>query len=121
MAKFALFMRLLAPPVPAADTPSIVRGRTLFGDVGGAMCHTPTFRTGKHAALEPLQDKDVNLYSDLAPHIMGPGLADDIGRGHAAGDEFRTAPLWGLGKINFSFTTAGPRIYLKPFWLTQGS
>jgi CxxC motif-containing protein (DUF1111 family) len=32
---------------------------------------------------------------------MGPGLADDISQGAARGDEFRTAPLWGLGKRVF--------------------
>jgi CxxC motif-containing protein (DUF1111 family) len=32
---------------------------------------------------------------------MGPGLADDILQGAARGDEFRTAPLWGLGKRVF--------------------
>ncbi len=29
---------------------------------------------------------------------MGAGLADDVSQGNAAGDEFRTAPLWGLGQ-----------------------
>jgi len=32
---------------------------------------------------------------------MGPGLADEIGQGQARGDEFRSAPLWGLGKRIF--------------------
>ena len=100
--KFAVFMRLLAPPTPMPDTdPTIVRGRKLFGDVGCAMCHTPTLHTGKKIAVEALQDKDANLYSDLVLHNMGPGLADDVSQGNAAGDEFRTAPLWGLGKRIF--------------------
>ena len=98
--KFAMFMRFLAPPTPAPDTDTIVRGRKLFGDVGCAMCHTPTLRTGK-SSVAALQGKDVNLYSDLALHNMGPGLADDVSQGNAAGDEFRTAPLWGLGKRIF--------------------
>jgi len=98
--KFAVFMRFLAPPTPAPDTGTIVRGRKLFGDVGCAMCHTPTLHTGK-APVGALQDKDVNLYSDLALHNMGPGLADDVSQGNAGGDEFRTAPLWGLGKRIF--------------------
>src|SRR5262249_33612847 len=34
-------------------------------------------------------------------HNMGPGLADDILQGQAGGDEFRTAPLWGLGQRIF--------------------
>ena len=52
-------------------------------------------------AVEALRDKDVNLFSDLLLHNMGPGLADDINQGNAHGDEFRTAPLWGLGKRIF--------------------
>jgi CxxC motif-containing protein (DUF1111 family) len=32
---------------------------------------------------------------------MGSGLADNILQGNAAGDEFRTAPLWGLGQRIF--------------------
>ena len=99
--RFAVFMRLLAPPVPAPDTDIIVRGRRLFEDVGCAMCHTPTLHTGKKAAVVALRDKTVNLYSDLMLHNMGPGLADDVSQGNAGGDEFRTAPLWGLGKRIF--------------------
>jgi CxxC motif-containing protein (DUF1111 family) len=98
--KFAMFMRFLAPPMPAPDNPSIVKGRKLFSDVGCAMCHTPTLHTGKHY-VAALQDKDVNMYSDLVLHNMGPGLADDVSQGSAGGDEFRTAPLWGIGKRIF--------------------
>ena len=98
--KFAMFMRFLAPPTPAPDTDTIVRGRKVFADVGCAMCHTPTLHTGKSSVVA-LQYKDVNLYSDLALHNMGPGLADDVSQGNAGGDEFRTAPLWGLGKRIF--------------------
>ena len=32
---------------------------------------------------------------------MGPGLADEISQASADGDEFRTAPLWGLGQRIF--------------------
>ena len=42
-----------------------------------------------------------NLFSDLLVHHMGPGLADDIVQGSAGPDEFRTAPLWGLGQRIF--------------------
>jgi CxxC motif-containing protein (DUF1111 family) len=98
--KFAVFMRMLAAPTPAADTDSIVRGRKLFNDVGCALCHTPTLHTGK-SAIPALRDKDANLYSDLVLHGMGPGLADDVSQGNAKGDEFRTAPLWGLGQRVF--------------------
>jgi CxxC motif-containing protein (DUF1111 family) len=29
---------------------------------------------------------------------MGTGLADNVSQGTAGGDQFRTAPLWGLGQ-----------------------
>ena len=32
---------------------------------------------------------------------MGPRLADGVSQGAAGGDEFRTAPLWGLGQRIF--------------------
>src|ERR1700674_649588 len=47
---FADFMRMLAPPTPAPDTPSIVNGRALFAKIGCGLCHTPSFTTGKAIA-----------------------------------------------------------------------
>jgi len=43
----------------------------------------------------------IMVYSDLLLHKMGPGLADNIGQGLAAPDEFRTTPLWGVGQRMF--------------------
>jgi len=101
---FAGFMRFLAPPTPSPDTPggvgSIGNGRKLFSDIGCALCHTPTLKTG-NSTVEALRGKPVNLFSDLLLHQMGPGLADDIVQGEAGPDEFRTSPLWGLGKRIF--------------------
>jgi CxxC motif-containing protein (DUF1111 family) len=34
------------------------------------------------------------LYSDLLLHHMGPTLADQLPQDSAAGDEWRTMPLW---------------------------
>jgi len=102
--KFSLFMRFLAPPAqsppPDVTGDSIANGRTLFESVGCALCHTPTLRTG-NAAVEALRFQDVNLFSDLLLHNMGSGLADGIFQGQAGPDEFRTAPLWGLGQRLF--------------------
>ena len=102
--KFSDFMRFLAPPTPSQTMPggaiSIASGRTLFGTVGCAQCHTPTLTTG-NSPIEALRNQPVRLFSDLSLHKMGPGLADDIIQGQAAPDEFRTAPLWGLGQRLF--------------------
>jgi CxxC motif-containing protein (DUF1111 family) len=102
--KFAFFMRFLAPPVASTTTPggnaSISEGRNAFVNTGCAQCHTQILRTG-NTTVAALRNQNVNLFSDVALHNMGPGLADDISQGEAAGDEFRTAPLWGLGQRVF--------------------
>ena len=48
-----------------------------------------------------LKGVDVNLYSDLLIHHMGAGLADNVIQGKAGPDQFRTAPLWGVGQRIF--------------------
>jgi CxxC motif-containing protein (DUF1111 family) len=98
--KFVFFMRFLAPPTPAPDTPSIANGRALFRTTGCAFCHSPTLQTGK-AASHAASNQPVNLFSDLLVHRMGRRLADGITQGDAGQDEFRTAPLWGVGQRIF--------------------
>jgi len=102
--QFGFFMRFLAPPRPSPDTPggatSIALGRETFNGVGCVLCHTPRLTTGD-TAIAALAYKRVNLFSDLLLHNMGPGLADDVSQGLAKGDEFRSAPLWGLGQRIF--------------------
>jgi CxxC motif-containing protein (DUF1111 family) len=105
---FANFMRMLAPPSPAPDTPSIVNGRATFTNIGCAHCHTPALTTGKMIASgsstnpsAALSNQTAHLWSDLIVHHMGKGLADGITQGAAGPDEFRTAPLWGVGQRVF--------------------
>ena len=105
---FANFMRLLAPPAPAPDKPSISNGRATFTKIGCVHCHTPALTTGKMIASgsstvpsAALSHQTANLWSDLLLHHMGKGLADGITQGAAGPDEFRTAPLWGVGQRIF--------------------
>jgi CxxC motif-containing protein (DUF1111 family) len=105
---FADFMRLLAPPTPAPATPSTVKGRAVFARVGCVHCHTPSLTTGKKIASgsstnpsAALSNQTANLFSDILVHHMGKGLADGITQGGAGPDEFRTAPLWGVGQRIF--------------------
>jgi CxxC motif-containing protein (DUF1111 family) len=105
---FANFMRMLAPPTPAPEAPSTANGRAVFAKVGCAFCHTPSLTTGKAIASgsstspsAALSNRPVNLFSDLLVHHMGTGLADGITQGGAGPDEFRTAPLWGVGQRVF--------------------
>jgi len=105
---FSNFMRMLAPPTPAPSTPSSEKGRDSFAKVGCAHCHTPSFTTGtmiaSGSATSPsaaLSHQTASLFSDLLVHHMGEGLADGITQGAAGPDEFRTAPLWGVGQRVF--------------------
>ena len=68
--------------------------------VGCALCHTPALHTGR-SSVAALRRQQVNLFSDLLLHDMGVGLADGVLQGQAGPREFRTAPLWGLGKRIF--------------------
>jgi CxxC motif-containing protein (DUF1111 family) len=120
---FTIFMRLNAPAQPCdfftSQTncqplgASALRGQALFGTVvpstsgtapntgiGCVLCHTDSLRTAK-SNLSPLSGVDFHPFSDFALHHMGPGLADGISQGQAGGDEFRTAPLWGVGQRIF--------------------
>ena len=105
---FANFMRMLAPPTPALSSSSSEIGRATFAKIGCVHCHTPSFTTGAKIAsgssTSPsvaLSNQPVKLFSDLLVHHMGKGLADGITQGAAGPDEFRTAPLWGVGQRVF--------------------
>ena len=94
---------------------SSIRGRDLFGSVGVTpttvstpsaptrlgcvLCHTDILTTGpsQNAGLD---HQTFHPFSDFTIHHMG-GLGDGVGQGNAQGDEFRTAPLWGLGQRLF--------------------
>ena len=97
---FAVFMRFLDQPTPGPSSSSTQHGAKVFQQIGCALCHTPSFKTGT-SSVAALSNIQANLYSDLLLHHMGPNLADDIVQGQAQGDEFRTAPLWGLGQRIF--------------------
>jgi CxxC motif-containing protein (DUF1111 family) len=48
-----------------------------------------------------MSQQELHVYSDFALHNMGVGLQDQISQGAANGQQFRTAPLWGLGQRLF--------------------
>ncbi|MGB7283871.1 MAG: di-heme oxidoredictase family protein [Candidatus Acidiferrum sp.] len=103
--QFAMFMRLLAPPTPSTTNPggasSIANGSRLFSSVGCAFCHTPTLQTASSGFTPSLSKANANLFSDLLVHHMGTNLADGVTQGSAGPDQFRSAPLWGLGQRIF--------------------
>ena len=107
---FANFMRFLAPP-PAGgvvlngqpvSSSTIQSGASLFSSVGCSTCHNPTLGPTQISSMVPaLGNVQVNAYSDIEIHNMGSGLADNVAQGNAGGDQFRTAPLWGVGQRIF--------------------
>jgi len=107
---FANFMRFLAPPPPGGvvlngqqvSGQTISTGASLFSSIGCATCHNPTPGTTQVSNFAPALSKaPVPAYSDIEIHHMGNGLADNVSQGGAGGDQFRTAPLWGLGQRIF--------------------
>jgi CxxC motif-containing protein (DUF1111 family) len=103
--QFAMFMRFLAPPTPSTTVPggatSIANGRSLFNSIGCALCHTASLTTSPSRFTPSLGNATANLFSDIEIHHMGNGLNDNVSQGGAGGDQFRTAPLWGLGQRIF--------------------
>jgi CxxC motif-containing protein (DUF1111 family) len=104
LTNFAIFMRLAAPPTPALPqgvaASSAQNGSSLFSSVGCALCHTPSLTTGR-SPLTGVSNLAYSPFSDFALHHMGSGLADGINQGTAGPDQFRTAPLWGIGQRLF--------------------
>jgi len=97
---FAAAARMLAPPAPTTASNSERNGQALFSQIGCNLCHSTTMTTG--AALFPaLSNMQFHPYSDFALHHMGSTLADGVNQGGAGPDQFRTAPLWGVGQRLF--------------------
>ncbi len=98
----ACWQRRRHPATTPGGTTSINNGRALFSAIGCATCHTPTVgNTQVSNFTNSLSNAPVNAFSDLEIHHMGTGLADNVSQGGAGGDQFRTAPLWGLSQRIF--------------------
>jgi CxxC motif-containing protein (DUF1111 family) len=97
---FAAFMRLTAPPTPTSSSPSEQNGQSLFSSVGCALCHSTSLTTAA-SIFTGMGGVTYHPFSDFAIHHMGPNLADGITQGQAGPDQFRTAPLWGVGQRLF--------------------
>ncbi|HMH98381.1 MAG TPA: di-heme oxidoredictase family protein [Bradyrhizobium sp.] len=90
-----------AQPSSSASTgASVTRGTQVFSNVGCQACHIKTLTTAK-SPLTGQSNVTIQPFSDFAVHEMGTGLADGVSQGTANGNEFRTAPLWGVGQRIF--------------------
>lgn len=79
----------------------IARGSDLFTQSRCVACHTATMKTGSTHPFAELREQTIHPYSDLLLHDMGPGLADTLAEGRAYPNQWRTAPLWGVGSLRF--------------------
>ena len=66
------------------------KGEKLFASIGCVQCHTPSFTLENGYEVKP--------FSDILLHDMGENLSDARIEFKASPREWRTAPLWGIGK-----------------------
>ncbi len=78
------------------DSVAVRAGRDLFSAIGCAGCHVTTLETG-NGGREELSGQRIHPFTDLLLHDLGAGLADHRHDFLASGQEWRTAPLWGIG------------------------
>jgi CxxC motif-containing protein (DUF1111 family) len=97
---FAIFMRLSAPPVSSTNSPSERNGSMQFNTIGCVLCHSSSLTTAA-SPYTGMSSQTYHPYSDFAIHHMGSNLSDGVSQGAAGPDEFRTAPLWGVGQRLF--------------------
>lgn len=91
------YLQTLKAPIPRnQDDPRVLKGKSLFLQVGCEACHKQTLQTG-FSPIEPLSHKSFHPYTDLLLHDMGPTLDDGYTEGSALTSEWRTPALWGLG------------------------
>ena len=98
----------LAVPAAAHDAQS-QQGCKIFEQLACAACHTPRFQTklpsiqlsrtdnAKKSNTATRHTETIYPFSDLLLHDMGAALADQNPTDETPANEWRTAPLWGLG------------------------
>lgn len=81
------------------NDPKVLNGKKVFGDLNCIACHKPKMETGNTYSIAGLRNQVIRPYTDMLLHDMGQGLADGAADYLAAGNEWRTPPLWGIGLI----------------------
>ncbi|MBS1645362.1 MAG: thiol oxidoreductase [Bacteroidetes bacterium] len=98
---------LSVPQRRAWTNPEVLRGKALFAQVSCNKCHKPQMPTGSFPQIPLLSNQVIHPYTDLLLHDMGPALADGRKDFLAEGNEWRTAPLWGIGLVNLVNNNSG--------------
>lgn len=86
-----------APKRRNAKNATILRGKQIFMEAKCGSCHLPKLSTSFSFEAPFNSNQTIYPYSDLLLHDMGSGLADNRPDFLANGQEWRTAPLWGIG------------------------
>ncbi len=89
---------LAVPMREHVDAPEVLAGKALFHRVGCARCHRPSLTTGTLEGWPELSGQRIWPYTDGLLHDLGDALADGREDFLATGREWRTPPLWGLGR-----------------------
>lgn len=88
---------LAVPARRRLDDPVVRQGEKQFHQINCSGCHLPELKTGRDHSLKELRDQTIRPWTDLLLHDMGEDLSDHRPDFLAAGHEWRTPPLWGLG------------------------
>lgn len=92
------YIRTLAVPARRkADDAVVLSGKKIFMDAACGSCHVPRLRTKTDVSFPEISNQVIYPYTDMLVHDMGPDLADNRPDNDADGQEWRTAPLWGIG------------------------
>ncbi|MBV8634313.1 MAG: thiol oxidoreductase, partial [Burkholderiaceae bacterium] len=107
------FPRGVAPlPYLDVNPTAVAAGAAVFQTLRCSSCHTVSMTTGSSHEFQELRNQAIKPYTDLLLHDMGPGLADNYAEGLAAGNLWRTAPLWGVGYAPYVMGNSGTVGYL---------
>jgi CxxC motif-containing protein (DUF1111 family) len=93
----AFYLKSLAVPAPRnLEDPEVKRGKQIFNELNCTGCHVPQWQTG-YSPYPFLSNQTIYPYSDLLIHDLGEGLGDGRPEFLASANDWRTAPLWGIG------------------------
>ena len=107
------YIKTLAVPARRNTTDADIQsGKQLFTQLNCSGCHKPVVQTGIDLNLSAINNQRIQPFTDMLLHDMGDDLADGRSDFLATGNEWRTAPLWGIGL--FAKTNG------TPFYLHDG-
>ena len=91
------YVALSRPPAMRnLNEPWFRPAKKIFDDLNCGSCHRPKLTTGS-SEFAALAHRDFYPFTDMLLHDMGPDLANEFPVLNAAPQEWRTAPLWGIG------------------------